>query len=242
MLRHHPEINVSMNKEPCFFSENYNKGFDWYKKNWSSKKGIKGEFTNHYIFKKEALEKLKKDFPNVKIIVLLREPISRSISHYRMVCRYKNFQKNIKINDLDKDIIYRSYYFDHISFLFKTFSKKQILVEYYDNILQDPQLLLDKVNKFLNVQIIDFSNHINKWHGKGYNPKYIILTKVTKVIHEFLSKREMYKLILFIKKIKIPDLYKFLIPTTNHLNPNHIELIKAEKENLYLDLKKLINS
>ena len=39
MLTANPEINVSVNKEPCYFSGNYHKGAKWYAKNWAKKAG-----------------------------------------------------------------------------------------------------------------------------------------------------------------------------------------------------------
>jgi hypothetical protein len=239
MLTANPEINVSVNKEPCYFSGNYHKGAKWYAKNWAKKAGKKGEFTAHYLYNKQAINRLKDDYPDVKIIVLLREPISRSISHYQMISRGKKFNDNALLKDLDTDIFDRSEYYSSLTFLFKVFPMEQILVEYYDSIIKNPKKLLEKIYRFLELESIIFPKNINQWYGKAHNPQFIILYKPIQLIHDYLSKKQSYKLIFWIKKMKLPNLYKWLVPKRKVINKNHVALIKGQKKRLYSDLNKI---
>jgi hypothetical protein len=242
LLRGHPEINVSLNKEPCYFSNNYEKGVKWYANNWGKRDGIKGEFSANYLYSKSALERLKKDYPNVKIIVLLREPISRSISHFRMISRKKYFDNDAIIEDLDFDIFERSCYFQYLDFLLKTFSKNQILIEYYDKIVANPKDLLKRVFDFLEVETNYSLEYSNRWFGKGFDPKYVALDRPRQIMHDYLQKKQMYKVIILIKKLRIPNFYKWIIPKRKDLLEQHLNLIDSQKQKLYDDLIKLYHS
>src|SRR6056297_562433 len=85
-LKEHPEICTSSKKEIHFFDKEYNylKGIKFYRKffNNCSSKNIKGEFTPRYIYHPKVAQRIKKYFPDVKLIVSLRNPIERAISHY----------------------------------------------------------------------------------------------------------------------------------------------------------------
>ena len=108
-LNRNPSIYIHM--EPHFFNNNseYNKGaaeyekklneglknhIKWMKnnKNISKNPKIIGEKTPEYMFNKTALKRIKKYNPNIKLIVILREPISRAYSQWNMYQSKKNHE------------------------------------------------------------------------------------------------------------------------------------------------------
>lgn len=77
-------------KELYFFSENYNKGIPWYKAHFplKTKNGyLTGEATPDYLYYHKCAKRIHENYPDLKIIVLLRNPIDRAYSQY-------NFQRN----------------------------------------------------------------------------------------------------------------------------------------------------
>jgi hypothetical protein len=237
VLREHPEISVSTNKEPCYFSENYEKGQQWYKLCWSSTKGIKGEFTAHYLYKKYCLERLYNDYPRVKIIVLLRNPWERTLSHYKMV-RRNNELSVTSIKDLEPSIIHRSLYCEYLKNIFNIFDSDNIKICYYDDIIDKPIELIGDICKFLEVNTDSIPNNINRKYGKGFIPKYIIMDRIRSALHDMLLKKQMYGLILFIKKTGITNLYKNIIS----INKSNYDLpINFFKESNIMILNDLIN-
>ena len=84
-LREHPQICLAHPKELNFFDEDkkFMLGFDWYQKHFHQKKSFQvfGEFTSSYLYSQKAAERIKQNFPDVKIIVCLRNPIDRHFSH-----------------------------------------------------------------------------------------------------------------------------------------------------------------
>ena len=82
-------------KELRFFDRYYDKGIDWYKSKFpeTTDKQITGEGASIYFGRMLSLDRIKRDLPNAKIIVLLRNPIDRLYSHF---CHMKKYIPNWK--------------------------------------------------------------------------------------------------------------------------------------------------
>ena len=91
-LTQHPQIHPPFRKEIKFFDIHYLQGLDWYRAHFpmhfKMKSGaLTGEATPYYIFHPAAPERVAKVLPNVKLIVLLRNPVDRAYSHYNHMLR-----------------------------------------------------------------------------------------------------------------------------------------------------------
>lgn len=80
----HSKILKPIMKEINYFDEFYHKGWNWYRMHFPfSKPGhLTGEASTSYLFSIHAPQRIKEHLPNVKFIVLLRNPIERAYSHY----------------------------------------------------------------------------------------------------------------------------------------------------------------
>jgi hypothetical protein len=79
----HPEIFMSANKEPRFFTEewNWHKGLEWYEAQFPERVTIRGESTPDYTKLPEIRnvpERIHSLIPDVRLIYLVRDPIDRS--------------------------------------------------------------------------------------------------------------------------------------------------------------------
>ncbi|OAB61992.1 hypothetical protein AY599_10540 [Leptolyngbya valderiana BDU 20041] len=85
-LEQHPQILLSVKKEIQFWSLRYDRGLDWYLSHFpelpSDGSILTGEASPTYLDFPEAAERLQKFFPDVRLILLLRNPTDRAISHY----------------------------------------------------------------------------------------------------------------------------------------------------------------
>src|SRR6056297_2233099 len=102
-LIEHPEVCGSSKKELHFFDrpQNYKKGIDYYISFFKHcpQDKAKGEYTPNYLYSPATPELISRHFPNVKIIVCLRNPAERAWSHYLFSVKkkgrlslYKNFR------------------------------------------------------------------------------------------------------------------------------------------------------
>ncbi|MCP5463727.1 MAG: sulfotransferase [Deltaproteobacteria bacterium] len=242
VLRGHPEINVSLNKEPCYFSVHYGRGPQWYASIWKDQPGLKGEFTNYYMFSKKALDRLKNDYPDVRIIVLLREPIARSISHYKMVRRTRDFKNFQSISEESPAIFNRSFYYEALKSVYDIFPAENIFVGFYDEIQNDPADFLKQVCRFLKVDDNYLPKNLNRQFGKGFIPKFRKLDKIRQGVHDFLIEKQMYRTVLWIKKTGLPDKFKSLIAQKATKDEIPMSVFESYRGAFLEDLSKLKNA
>jgi hypothetical protein len=92
-LERHPNVQSAMHKEIHYFDLNYARGEGWYRGHFPTKMyrrwvanrrgtSITGEATPYYMFHPLAAQRAADVVPKAKLIVLLRDPVERAISHY----------------------------------------------------------------------------------------------------------------------------------------------------------------
>ncbi|MEG4805512.1 tetratricopeptide repeat protein [Microcoleus sp. ARI1-B5] len=85
-LAQHPQILTPIKKEMDFFSWHFDRGIDWYLAHFplmpQGEQFVTGEASPSYFDFREAPERLYSACPEAKLIVLLRNPVDRAISHF----------------------------------------------------------------------------------------------------------------------------------------------------------------
>lgn len=93
-LTEHPGVISASTKEIHFFDDSYTKGLDWYRAQFPTvaykhyveriRKNhfLTGEASPYYLFHPHAPQRIVSALPNVKLIVLLRNPIDRAYSQH----------------------------------------------------------------------------------------------------------------------------------------------------------------
>jgi hypothetical protein len=92
----HPEVNKATQKEIHYFSLNYEKGDKWYSDYFSENGNLNGEASPTYFdlaTSRTIPTMINRHNPNAKIIVILREPVERAISHYNHLVKVNDNQK-----------------------------------------------------------------------------------------------------------------------------------------------------
>jgi len=94
----HPNVATASQKEIHYFSLNYTKGEEWYQEYFKQKKSdtIIGEASPTYFDMATTPiipNIIKNDLPDVKIIVIVRDPIERALSHYNHFCKVNKIKK-----------------------------------------------------------------------------------------------------------------------------------------------------
>ena len=84
LLQHHPQIFLATPKEQHFFSLHWQRGEQWYADQFAQAESHQccGEVTPYYLFHPEVPQRIKSQLPDVKLIVLLRDPVERALSQY----------------------------------------------------------------------------------------------------------------------------------------------------------------
>lgn len=202
ILKKHEDIFVPKFKEPHFFNidENYLKGLDWYKKTYFkdiNNESIIIDFTPTYLYYKLCAERIFDSLgPNVKFVIILRNPVDRAYSHYNHSKRdghevssfedaikleneriEKSRDKNDFLSELRCSYISQGLYFEMISAYLKYFDLNNFfIINFESEVVQNLDQTLLKLSKFLKLDLsnLDYEIHSNK-SGK---PKYKLLQNI----------------------------------------------------------------
>lgn len=228
-LREHPMIYLSDIKELHYFSNNYHLGIDWYLghfKDTDKYKGI-GEFSVSYFDDNKYLELIKKDLGEVKILINLRDPVTRFLSHLKHIYRIENLRKeDIKyqvdiefLNHITQkfpSLLHKGIYYPTIKYCQELFGSENVLVTTKEEIDENPKKVLKNIFNFLEVDQNFEPTILNKSVSKGIIPKNTIVEKGRVFLYR-LSKKYFPKLILFTRKYRIGEVYR-------KVNDNHTRI------------------
>lgn len=159
-LDEHPDVCHSHRFETVFFENMnfYRKGLTYYEKFFSHYKPgqIRGEFTPTYLYSVKTAQRIKEAFPQVKLIVCLRNPIERAYSHYLAHARHGkhilwlNSFDEIRTKQ-DNPYFQRGLYYEHLQRYIKMFGREKILVLLAEDCRSKPQETVRSIYAFLGV-------------------------------------------------------------------------------------------
>lgn len=183
-LIQHPQVAKSLKKEIHYFdggtnqlSDDFKRGDNWYKahfalKKYNNTKRIHIDATPLYLFNPLVAQRIHQCTPNAKIIILLRDPVERAISHYYHVKRHGfeslSFEEALNkeqqrlapcyVNSNFKDPAFRLYsyqargmYLQQIKSYYQHFNQSQILILNSDDLFSQAKIIIQKVLEFLNI-------------------------------------------------------------------------------------------
>lgn len=125
----------------------------------SPKGAICGEWSTQYLGIPHCIEYLYKTCPNAKILVMLRNPVDRTVSHlnHLMLNRARIFGLSseaeyvIKVLSAYPEAVLHSHYSYGLRRLLRFYDRNNILLLQYEKCLNDPEVELKRTYSFLNV-------------------------------------------------------------------------------------------
>lgn len=157
-LERHPKILPSAVKEIHYFDNNFKKGFDWYKSKFPERPDdiLSFEATPNYLFEMRCPSNCHPKLPDVKLIVMLRNPIERTWSQFYH-CKIKGQMRVLKLLDVT---VQKSMYSKQIKRWLNYYDKDRFLFIHSKDFFENPGMVLNKVFDFVGVERQDFSNFI----------------------------------------------------------------------------------
>lgn len=190
LLRHPlvlPLFPASENvKSPHYFDIHYDRGFEWYRSHFASQhtrarvkraRGhwpVAGEASPYYMFHPLAAQRVMRDLPSVRVVVMLRNPVDRAMSHYRERVKagteQLSFEQAVETEaertagEVDRiltDATYysephdvysymaRGRYLEHLETWLPLMDAGRLLVVRSEDYYQSPQVIFDEVGSFL---------------------------------------------------------------------------------------------
>ena len=171
MLDLHPDAFVPESKELYFFSSRseYAKGIQWYRSQFAEagNQNAIGELTADYLWTTSDPADLKelgrisnipalirKHYPQLKFIVILRDPVDRAISAFYHHIRARRIAPTASILDAGKrfGILSMGYYARHLENWFAEFEQDRFLILVFEeDVKTNPIKGVEKVFRFLQI-------------------------------------------------------------------------------------------
>ncbi|MEL4898189.1 sulfotransferase domain-containing protein [Crocosphaera sp. Alani8] len=200
-INNHPKVIPSTVKEPGYFLNGKypNHSIYWYKSHFplsnfiTRSNKLTGEGTPGYIHSKNAPNWIKSTMPQVKLIALLRNPVTRAYSHFSMKMQKKGMKKSEltpafikevkreleilrikqspdepfnKIEPTGHFYLSGGIYVSSIKRWIDTFSRKQILILKSEDLFEKPEKTMQKVFNFLDLP--DYKGDYPVYNGGNY--------------------------------------------------------------------------
>lgn len=195
------DVYLPGEKELPFFSDSdrYNNGIDSFFNKYIEIKSddvLVGKVSPQYMYSSRACENIFFHNPNIKIIAILRDPIDRACSHYKMnirrrvekldinerveKCLTKELVEETESDGESDNIVKWSEYGDQLQIYFEKFGLDRILLLDFVDITDNPEEAHLKIANFLNVSKSLPQNIKNIYHAGGSRTKLPPINKLKK--------------------------------------------------------------
>lgn len=208
-LRAHPEIFLPKEKEVAFFAldERYERGLSWYLDEYFSEannKHLCGEVSPQYMSCLYAAERIAKYFPEIRLIAILRNPIDRAYSAYRMQVRRgkerRTFSEVIRqfhgqkltpigINKFlgDDEYVRKGMYGTILGRYLELFPLTHIRIVFTEDLQANPELTMHGIYSFLKVNENYIPDTLSKKFHEGGCIRFSWLPSLLRVGRRIVS-------------------------------------------------------
>lgn len=251
LLNRHPDIYMPEIKELHYFTheevlKTYYKPVlvvtneEEYKNQFkeASTYSVAGDCTPNYLFYSGTAKKIKDFHSDAKIIIILRDPTDRAISHYFMDLNLGFHDIPLKkvISKESQHAMYReqyignSLYYKNVQEYLNVHSEKNVLVLDFEELKESPDTLIKKIYQFLGVH-----EHHSIDHSQKHN------TYGKPIFNFYKMKRDSVLLtkLVHLIPIQIKSLVKKLLTNNKVEKPNFLKERVLLKERFASDVKNL---
>lgn len=192
-LAQHPNVRPGCAKEVHYFDHNFRLGPDWYSAHFPLRHrgATTGEATPYYFCHPLAASRIKTELPDVRLVLMLRNPVDRARSQYNMACteygvESLSFEDALELEPvrlrgeyerlahdphyfsfahLFYSYLHRGHYAFHLRAWLEHFPLSQIHIVNTEEFLRQPQCCYSSVLKFLG--LADHKLSVFKKHNVG---------------------------------------------------------------------------
>jgi len=202
-LPEHPCISKSPHDNMGFFNDNFHLGVNWYKSFFPTiftRNKIKSEFGNFlafdvtttYMEEESTANNVYQTKPNMKIIVILRNPVDRAYSQYHLSLREKEEKRSFedvieenmnrlykeshnlheikpKFSAEENNYLKKGLYAQQLRHWLKIFPRENILIIPTEEFESNQQVIYNKIFRFLDISQFEIKN-TEKMEKGNYTP------------------------------------------------------------------------
>lgn len=234
-LRQHPNVFMPHGKELVYFSSEtrFSFGREWYLSNFSEAGKTKavGEFSVPYLSGgAKVASRIFSLNPDIKLIVILRNPVERAFSHYRWLKQFGKIAPGITFLDAMKQysvLIDCSLYGAKLEEFLDYFDRSQFFITTYDSIKENPLKVLEDTYSFVGVDQKFIPSVLHKRIGKTISPRSRLLEDLRIQTHKFLRRNRLMYFVSLSKKWGLSSFYRKVNDAKTSLHLDEKEYSKA---------------
>lgn len=234
MLDAHPQICLSEPKEVHFFNDSlsFNRSYDrthfplgieWYSMHFKHCKTgqLKGEVTPRYILDPVVPGRLFHHNPDLKLIVCLRNPCQRIVSHYHSARDYHHHEPRTLSQAIreEPEYIDACRYYNNASRFFPYFPMDRFFFLDMDFVKINPTEQLRRLYTFLGVDSSFLPKHFNTPSNPARTTRSVYARKWTGALHRSLVSMGLSPFIRTLKKVGVGKWINYI---------NSAPLVKAQ--------------
>jgi hypothetical protein len=189
LLNQHPQITIGQTKEPHFFTDNWRKGLDWYRKQFpESANTICMDASTSYSMApltegwkhrnprvyEDIPAKVHSVSPDAKFIYLLRDPVDRTYSGYwhdvRMGVRNEEFRTTLQSNPFYLDV---SDYHGQLLRWLNYFPLSSFHCVLFEELKERPLQVVDECLAFLGLSRVPNSIALDSAQNQSYQVGWV---------------------------------------------------------------------
>lgn len=215
-LSEHPDVYMPGSKELHFFSrnENYERGLEAYERNFADRgdETAVGEASPTYFYhgkvwedgdmewapEDDAAVRLQRAYPDVKIVISLRNPVERAYSQYWKNVRQGHertfsFREALEAElDGERDHtqdptcwVYANEYTTHLEHWLECFGRDQLLFVVFEDWITDTEATLRRICEFLGIEPLSDWSHVDEVKNPSRSPRSL---RLNAFYHDYLKR------------------------------------------------------
>lgn len=200
-ITQHPQVLPALKKEIDFWHNDLKQGFNWYRAHFlpfpQGQHYLTGEASPHYLDLQETAQRVFKFCPKMKLIVILRNPVQRLVSHYYHWVRLNQEHRSLaevietELQTIDQllqfpiqaqswyqsvNYIARGVYIGFIQQWMQVFPPEQFLILNFETLASQPAVTMKQVFSFLGLPDSRISSYTQLNTG-DYSPLSSVLSQ-----------------------------------------------------------------
>ena len=198
-------------KETFFFDNKFERGLDWYYSHFNDLEEHKkiGEIAPSYFHSLDAPQRIYELNPECKILITLREPVSRLISFYSHMKQRGRIEPGTSLSEalLDKKILLdTSRYYFHLCRWIEVFGRENVEVIFFEKLKQSPEHFAREILEKLAIEPENISFDLSKKANASQTPVNHNLAKIIYSGVKFLHSTGLHKAVDYGKKLGLRQL------------------------------------
>lgn len=209
-LYEHPQICCPFKELHYFSRDRYQKGRAWYEEHYAKcpPGTLRGEFSTSYLYSPEAAGRIFEQYPEAKLLAVVRNPVERAYSHYRNAIKNGEIDGRLAFPaycEAEPSVIGQGLYGEQLRRYRDLFAPDQLLVMVYEDSLRDAADYIRRIYRFLGVDPDFVPAMLHDRVNVARRPRSVGMEKAMQRVAETLRGGGLDRLVWMVRRSGLPD-------------------------------------